>query len=310
MSADHLFAVEGGAAAAPVTTTEARRSVDDLIDEAWQYRSGPDFRELVEFVGRFRLQKPFNALLLHIQRPGATYVETARAWRERYGRVIKPGERPLVVLWTFGPVMFVYDVAQTEPDPGAPMLPSGVEAPFAMPPIQGVDAALRLTIDNAKLDGVRLTRVAAGAMSAGCIRPSAGGSQAADVRRRPPRTEQLPVRYEVECNDSFDPTETYTTLTHELGHLYCGHLGTPNPKWWPDRSRLAHVVVEFEAEAVSAIACKRLDPQAQLPPYLAHLLDSRVVPEGVSLDRIMTAAGRVVEMAVKRVPPRKDEPRE
>ena len=39
----------------------------------------------------------------------------------------------------------------------------------------------------------------------------------------------------LELNDDLSPESRYVTLAHELGHLYCGHLGTPNEKWWPDR---------------------------------------------------------------------------
>ena len=56
-------------------------------------------------------------------------------------------------------------------------------------------------------------------------------------------------------------------------------------------------VREFEAETVAYIACRRLDPGAQMSPYLHQHLSSRgEVPDGISLDRIMTAAGRVVEI--------------
>lgn len=303
MSADQLFALPEPER---VTTTEARQSVDDLVAEAWQYRRSADFRELLEFMGRFRQQKPFNALLLHIQRPGATFVETARNWRERHGRVVKPGERPLVVLWTFGPVMFMYDLSQTEPDASAPPLPLHVEAPFAMPPIVGVERAVTLTIANAQRDGVRVTPVPAGSALAGCIRTSRGSWQDVLVRRRPPVVERHAVKYDVEVNDGLSPTEVYATLAHELGHLYCGHLGTPNPKWWPDRCRVSERTKEFEAEAVGYIACKRLDPDAQLPPHLAGHLESPDVPEDMSLEAVVRAAGAVVDMAVKHLPPRKD----
>ena len=306
MSAEQLFTI--APTGAHVTTNEARQSLDDLVAESWRYRSSTEFRELIEFVGGFRFQAPFNALLLHIQRSGATFVETARTWRERYGRQVKAGERPLVVLWTFGPVMFVYDVSQTEPAADSPVLPLRVEAPFAMPPIVGIDRALAMTIDNARLDGVRVTAVSSGSLSAGCIRVSKGGLHDVCVRRRPETWEQQAVRYDIEHNDAFTPTEVYATLAHELGHLYCGHIGTPNPKWWPDRHRMPEGLKEFEAEAVAFIACRRLDPAASLPPHLAQYLGSRPeVPEGVSLERIVTAAGRVVEMATKRVPRRKDD---
>ncbi len=272
-----------------VSASEARRSIDDLIAEAWQYKSSDDYRALLDFIGGFRLQAPFNALLLHIQCPGATYVATAQRWRVQLGRQVKPGERPLVVLRPFGPVAFVYDVAQTEPTPDAPELPGMVEGPYAMPPMRGVDDAVQWTIVNAESDGIRVVATRSAPQSAGCIRTSSAAGW----------------RYEIEHNASFPPTEVYATLAHELGHLYCGHLGTPNPKWWPDRRRTPEAVREFEAESVAAIACKRLAPDAQLPPHLAQYLRGRpTVPEGISLDRVMTAAGRVIDMAAGKVRPR------
>lgn len=306
MTAEQLFPIDHLPAPDSVSRNEARASIDDLVAEAWQYRQSADFRQLMEFVGGFRLQAPFNALLLHIQRPGATFVQTARNWRERYGRVVKPGERPLVVLWRFGPVMFLYDVSQTEPDAAAPALPLRVEMPFTMPPMVGVERALAMTIDNAKLDGVRVTAAASGSLSAGCIHVSRGGEHDVPVSRRPPVVERRPVRYDVEHNDTFTPSEVYATLAHELGHLYCGHLGTPNPKWWPDRRGLPEAVMEFEAEAVAFMACRRIDPEAVLPPYLAQYLEAPLVPDAISLEHVVRATGRVTDMAVKRMRRRKD----
>ncbi|WP_183093210.1 ImmA/IrrE family metallo-endopeptidase [Nocardioides stalactiti] len=303
---DELFAMDGSPGSAQVTKNEARASIDALVSEAWQYKRSADFRDLLEFVGKFRFQAPFNALLLHIQRPGASFVETAQRWRDRYGRRVKPGERPLIVLWTFGPVMFVYDVSQTEPDGDAPVLPLRVAMPFAMPPMVGVEQALVSTIDNAKLDRVRVTAAPSGSLSAGCIRVSSGATQPVQVSRRPPVVENWPVRYEIEHNETFSPSEVYATIAHELGHLYCGHLGTPNPKWWPDRRHLPEAVREFEAEAVAFMACRRIDPDAVLPPHLAQYLEWPEVPEGVSLDHVVRATGRVVDMASKRLPRRKD----
>jgi len=290
-----------------VTTSEARRSVDDLVAVAWQYRTSSDFRELLEFVAGFRFQAPFNALLIHIQRPGATYVASAFQWRTKYGRVVRPGERPLVVLQTFGPVMFVYDVSQTAPVDDTLPLPGLVEAPYSMPPLAGVDGPLRLTVENAKRDGVRVTKVAAGSQSAGCIRSGTYGAQQVQVGWRPPKFEQIEVRYDVEVNESLPPSGAYATIAHELGHLYCGHRGTSNPKWWPDRRGVPEDVREFEAEAVAFIACRRLDAGATMPPHLAqYLCGSPTVPDGISLDRIMTAAGQVVAMGARRMPRRKN----
>lgn len=44
---------------------------------------------------------------------------------------MRPGQRPLVLLFPFGPVEFVYDVSQTEPTNDATPLPFD-PTPFAM----------------------------------------------------------------------------------------------------------------------------------------------------------------------------------
>jgi hypothetical protein len=298
-----VFGEEGRSS---VKESEARRSIDDLVTEAHRYRSSNAYRDLLQFAGTFRRYSPFNALLVHSQRDGASYVAPAHRWRGDFGRLVKPGEQPLVVLQPFGPVMFVYDISQTEPFPGARPLPPEITNPYAMQTMTSVDPALSLTVENAKHDGVRVTLVPSGSLAAGCIsRVSHGLSQRVQLKRRPPEWAEVPIRYETHLNDQFTPTEQYATLAHELGHLYCGHLGTPNPKWWPARSYVTDIVAEFEAESVAYIACRRVDARAVMPPHLAQYLhENPDVPDGLSLDRVMTAAGRVVEMANQRVKPR------
>jgi hypothetical protein len=111
--------------------------------------------------------------------------------------------------------------------------------------------------------------------------------------------ERIAVRYDLQVSGAQHGLTRYATLTHELGHLYCGHLGTPNEKWWPDRRRVVdHRTAEFEAESVSAMAVWALDPRAEMPPYLEqHLTDDAEVPEQMSLERVMVAAGLLEQMA-------------
>ena len=62
------------------------------------------------------------------------------------------------------------------------------------------------------------------------------------------------------------------TLAHELAHLYCGHLGTPNDNWWPDRRGLSEAVREFEAESVAFLLCSRLGIENPSHEYLAEYI--------------------------------------
>lgn len=289
---------------------DVRRSIDDLVSDAQRYRSSADYRELVEFMARFRRQKPFNALLLHAQRPGAQFVAPAHRWVEKYERQVKPGETPLVALQPFGPVMFVYDVSQTEPM-GDTALPDRFANAFAMPAMRHAEEVLPRLVENAKADGVRVAHGAAGAGHAGHISAVIEGrTQDVVVDRRLMTKVRVPVRYEVVLNRDHSPTEQLTTLAHELAHLYCGHVGTPDPTWWPDRRKTTTRVREFEAETVAYLVCQRVDESARMPPYLdGYLEDNDTVPEGISLDVVTKAAGMIIELLGGWAKPRKPGPK-
>ena len=57
--------------------------LDKLFEEVGTYRSTKDYRELLSFVRKFRHYAPYNAMLLHIQKPGSTYVASASDWQNR-----------------------------------------------------------------------------------------------------------------------------------------------------------------------------------------------------------------------------------
>ena len=297
---------EGAPAAvehAPYEAAETRRALDELFEVARRYRTTREYRQLLEFVRRFRFYSPFNAMLVHIQMPGARYVAPAYRWLHQWRRRLKPDARPLVILQPMGPVMFVFDVADTEPLEDAPKLPIDVEQPFA---VRGpsVDGALHLTIENAKRDGVRVLPARGGSQWAGRIKAvERAGFVTRTVRRRgKPVTVRIPVRYEVTLNASHDARTRYASLVHELAHLYCGHLGTPEPSWWPDRSRLEQATKEFEAESVAYLVCARMDLESPSARYLSYYLDTHDEVPPISLDRVMAAAGLIEAMGRGQLP--------
>ena len=112
---------------APVNSTEtdiARSMLDQLLEDSRLYRKGSDYKNLLDFAVRLRNFAPFNAMLLQIQKPGLNHAASARDWFETFGRTIKDGARPLLILWPFGPVALVYDLMDTEGEP----IPTGVAA--------------------------------------------------------------------------------------------------------------------------------------------------------------------------------------
>src|SRR6266436_5661219 len=242
----------------PLDEDSARTALDELFTLAGKYNSSDAYLELMRFVGRFRFYSPFNAMLIHTQMPGAEFVCTARRWRKDYGRDIKISARPIVILQPMGPILFVFDVSDTAPLPNARPLPPKVEDPFRVRKGK-IGGQLALTIDNAKRDGVRVSERADGSQRAGSIQWAAAGQhlEFTIANRQTRRSTQVPLWFELLLNSVLSAEARYGTLVHELAHLYCGHLGTPNARWWPDRQNLSHAVREFEVESVSYLVCTR-----------------------------------------------------
>jgi hypothetical protein len=73
----------------------AKRSLVELFILARQYRSGKDFRNLLQFISNFRSYSMFNAVLVHIQMPGARFVAPASRWKRDHHREIRLGAREI-----------------------------------------------------------------------------------------------------------------------------------------------------------------------------------------------------------------------
>lgn len=284
---------------------EAKRSIRYMAQMALRYGKVGGLTELLDRVAAFQQYKPFQALLVLLQRPAATHVRPAHEWEEKFGWLVRPNEQPLVLLQPQGPVMFMFDVSQVEPGPGARPLPPVLRNPYAMANLAEASILLEDIIANAKLDGVRVNDAGFGLGFAGCAsRTQAGVLQALTRGLKvadPPLA--VPVRFEVLLNRSHSPTEQLATLAHELGHIYCGHLGEqvsdvwPGQRFWKDRSRLTHEMQELEAESVARVVFQRLAPGVTLPDHLSQYFDEEPELTGVDLEPILTTAGRVLEMS-------------
>jgi hypothetical protein len=303
-SQNDLFLDGGADVALDAATT--RRALDELFCLTEQYKSTQSYCDLLLFVANFRFYAPYNAMLIHIQRPGAKFVCTPSRWLDDFKREIKPGSSPLLILQPMGPVMFVFDVLDTIPLPGAPKLPDGVESPFE---VSGtVESQFEKTIGNALRDGIEVSPFHGGSQQAGQIASARSHRLLQYQTRFKPKPEFVPVplRYELLLNGSQPREVQYATLVHELAHLYCGHLGSPNPSWWPDRRGCSLEEREFEAESVSYLVCRRLGIDTPSEDYLAGYLEHNATVPSISLEAVMVAANLVERMGRERLKPRKE----
>lgn len=276
MSQNNLF----GASEQRLTHFEdCRSAIDRLYFEAFETKGVQAFDDFLNFVVRFNNQSVYNAMLIRVQRPGAAAVATSTKWK-LFGRNVKPDAVPIVILRPFGPVSFVFEQGDTEGDP----LPGENENPlFATGNLsQGIyDQARRaaekygIQVEHSDNYGVLLAGTAAGfSVMPDMFETKAGRG------------------FRVLLNAKHDLPTRFSTLAHELGHIYCGHVGADSKGRWPDRRGLPHAQAEMEAEAVAWLVCQRNGLKTKSREYLSELVRG-INPVDISMYAIFEAANRV-----------------
>jgi len=303
MFGDNYYRKDGENDESDLNLDSVRGALDELFLLARHYRQSAKFMELLRFVASFRRYSAFNAMMVHIQMPGARYVLPAKRWLKEYGRRPTTDAQPLIMLQPMSPIMFGFDVSQTQGSP----LPKGFENPFEADGLLA-DGEFDMTIANAKRDGITVKFKSLGATLGGYVRNAADPAHifGVGVICAPSETmfvdgDELPINADITLNANLSQETNFATLTHELGHLYCGHVGTPNPKWWPDRRSLDRNAQEFEAESVSYLVCRRAGIETPAAEYLHGYLGANAEVPQISLEVVFKATQLIESMRLKKL---------
>lgn len=258
---------------------ECAAAIDGLFQDALKREGSSAFSQYIEFARRMSNLSVYNAMLVRVQRPGAAAVATEKKWNA-IQRHVRPGAIPIVVLRPFGPVSFLYEVADTDGFP----LPGENSNPFvAYGELHEVEWA-RLLKHHREKNAVRIEERNFGALLAG----NARNMQA--VPSLVPKS--VETEWLIQLNQNHSIPTRFATLAHELGHIFCGHCGADPRGRWPNRSTLSYEVQETEAEAVAYLACARRNLEGSSADYLSELI-KKVDLRHVSVYAIFEAANRV-----------------
>jgi hypothetical protein len=277
-------AVAGALAEGAEPGQEHQSALDELFRRSRRFRRSAQFAEAVGFVSKFRDYSPFNNMLVHLQNPLATYFATARHWETGFGRAVKEEARGMIILAPRTPVLVVYDIADTT----GPAVPEQMLA-FTQTSGDFNPAVLERTVKNCERDRIQVAR--------GSMGPLRGGIATSRVRD-PAWKMRVVVRAELPA------ASAYSVLCHELAHIYLGHVGPDRDGWWPYRKNVCEAVAEMEAESVAYIVCRRAGLETRSAEYLASYAGEEAEVEGISLDLVSRAAGRIEEMGRRLLPPR------
>ena len=297
-----------------VALGDAAAIIDDLFRRATEQGEVSAYEQFVDFVTRFRRFSMYNTMLIQAQRRGATAVGTLRQWWG-IGRNIKPDATPIITLLPFGPVEFNFELGDTEgaPVPGEgsdPFRASGRLRPPQLGKVIKAAESFGVDIEFTEHYGMALAGTAAKLPldDASEMLIEEFGLEGIEDDAKARRMIE-PVRrlyWRIRINKNHDTATKFATLAHELGHIYCGHLGRGPGGAWPERRGLSQAERELEAETVSHLVCVR----NHLTTRSAEYLRPYVTPENIrniSPFAIMGAANRI-EVRGYRPKPRMPKP--
>lgn len=233
---------------------------------------------------------PFNAFVLHIQKPGLRFAASRRDWYNRFNRSVKLGARPLLILWPFAPLALVYDVEDTE----GPTLPNDVAEAFRAIGDM-TEHRIQRFLELLNRQGIETQQIEFGDGLAGSIgKPGNTMEVIKRIRKTKEKkeTKEKP-HYRIRLNKAHDSNIRFATLIHELAHLYLGHLGEDDYLKIPDRSRLTHDYKELEAESVCYMICRRTGVEPDSNRYLAGYVRQDMTIDHFDLYALLKSAGQI-----------------
>jgi hypothetical protein len=256
-------------------------TLDILLHEGQKYKYSKEFSEMISFMARFKRYSPYNNMLVKIQNPSCGFYASQHDWYTRFQRQIKEDATPMLILAPMQPVMLVYDLDSTE----GPELPKHL-LEFAHFDGEWDSRWLSNLTENAKKYLIRINFKKHSSSLAGFATIDRGHNE--DKMR-------------ISIHEELDDSSRFGVLCHEVAHIFLGHLGSDQDRWWPSRLNLNHDSVEIEAEAVAYIVTHRLGLRGSSAAYISPYMKNDKLPEGVSIDYIAKIAGKIEEMTQGKV---------
>ena len=258
-------------------------TIDELFHRSNKYKDSKEFVKFFNFIAGFSHYSRYNTMLVYLQNENVTFFGGTSFWKKKYNRIISEDARPYVILAPNGPVMMVYDVMETE---GKESPHDFLKTGLGRKPFE-VTGSLKPGILNSALAeaenlGIRILRKPQSYFRGGHITTIFAG------------------KLEIVINANSTAEESFSTLLHELAHLFLGHTGhkelTRSNSQKTEKLSIRKVsrnVEELEAETVSFLLSNRLGLRTSSAEYISGYIKSKNDLQEFSYETVIKTADRI-----------------
>jgi len=220
-------------------------------------------------------------------------------WKSRFGREVKYGKRPMIILYPFGPVGFVFDENDTVGGQldHTKLLGWWKEGKNNILTPELFERTLRCLKNKYKIPHIEKE-----------ARPYIEENSLSTAGYASKQSDKIEItlhpRYNYITEDNVE--EAYGVLAHEIAHIFLGHLGEykyeagvrePREiKLCDDRRSVKHEVMELEAELTAWLVFNRFGIEKQSVDYMASWLTNDVDWLSVDISRTLRIANTIFEM--------------
>jgi hypothetical protein len=189
------------------------------------------------------------------------------------------------------PILFLFDIQDTEGHP----IPSTLLRPRATSK-KLLGTIYRNTCVNCEVHGIAAyeTTMDQGAVDTASRLTPALRKQYQNLNLRRDTT------YLILIDQTQNLEKKYSVLAHELGHIFCGHLGVDRHAWWPERENLNISGEALEADAAAYLVCKRLGFPAISAGFLTDYRDKNQELPAISFNAVLQSVSYIEKMGKSR----------
>ena len=296
---------------------ELKKSYYTLFDQLLKNNTYESFVDFAFFMRMHRNLSVFNSCLIYAQRPGAVLTATESEWKTRYHRSVKPDATPIVVMRTFGPVMFVYEALDTYSDDENEDINKFIDM-HVLCDAQSVGSLDDVDFGLVKRDlsehGIYYSEGLFGGKNGGSIRREDKPATWKIIKRKRIKqkddtykyedvTETIRSRYFLTVNSSYEAHNKIMVVLHELGHLFCSHVKVDEENKLikiRDRKglRLTEAQEECEAETACQLFCKKYDIPHDADKYKNQYAKNGTLPY-ISMRAVVDAVDKMTAILPK-----------